>query len=80
MYKDESLPNITGTFGSLNASSTYSGAFADAGQAFLARYYYDTNGFGRIVSFDASRSSDAYISSISKVRPDSFIVTWYVKY
>ena len=79
MYLEESLPDIEGTFGSLNTSNTYSGAFSDAGQAFLARYYYDSNYFGRIVSFKASRSSDIYMNR-AKVRPDSFCMAWYVKY
>lgn len=78
-YSNGGLPNITGTFGSLNTSKTYSGAFADAGQAFLARYYYDTNAYGRIVSFDASRSSNVY-GSAARIIPAFASCLFCIKY
>lgn len=78
-YSKGGLPNITGTFGSLNTSKTYSGAFADAGKAFLARYYYDTNDFGRIVSFNASRSSSVY-TNYDRIVPANATCLFCIKY
>ena len=70
------LPNITGRFGAINTVGgfTADGAFYDLGRAYDCDY--DNIG-GRLIGFDASRSSSIYGNS-STVQPQSIKVLYYI--
>lgn len=80
-YKSAGLPNITGSFKSLNGGDNASprGSFSDAGRAFYCRYYTDQWDHGRNIKFNASSSSSIYGNS-ETVQPPAVTLLPCIKY
>lgn len=78
-YVEAGLPNITGKFGAINTVGgfTADGAFYDLGSAYDCDYDYIG---GRLIGFDASRSSSIYKNDITTVQPPAVKVRWLARW